>query len=68
MQSEGKSGHWSKKLLQVADSLDWDPEDVVLWLMSPTTYFDDESRPVDHFDSELDLVIDVARRAWAVSW
>ena len=56
-----------KPLLQLADSSSWEPEDVVLWLCSPTTYFEDGSRPVDHF-AEPDLVIDVARRAWGVDW
>lgn len=57
-----------KTLLQLADASSWEPEDVVLWLCSPTTYFEDESRPVDHFDTDPDQVLDVARRAWSVEW
>lgn len=57
-----------KPLLQLAGACSWEPEDVVLWLCSPTTYFEDGSRPVDHFDSDPDRVLDVARRAWAVEW
>lgn len=57
-----------KALLQLADANGWEPEDVVLWLCSPTTYFEDGSRPVDHFDSDPDRVLDVARRAWGVEW
>lgn len=56
-----------KPLLQLADANSWEPEDVVLWLCSPTTYFEDGSRPVDHF-AEPDRVLDVARRAWGVDW
>lgn len=56
-----------KPLLQLADANSWEPEDVVLWLCSPTTYFEDSSRPVDHF-AEPDRVLDVARRAWGVDW
>lgn len=57
-----------KTLMQLADASGWDREDVVLWLCSPTTYFEDESRPVDHFDTDPDQVLDVARRAWGVRW
>ncbi|WP_417219592.1 hypothetical protein [Arthrobacter sp.] len=57
-----------KDLLQLAEANSWEPEDVVLWLCSPTTYFEDGSRPVDHLDAEPELVIDVARRAWSVDW
>lgn len=57
-----------KELLQLAEANSWEPEDVVLWLCSPTTYFEDGSRPVDHLDAEPDRVLDVARRAWTVDW
>lgn len=57
-----------KTLLQLAIINGWEPEDVVLWLCSPTTYFEDGSRPVDHLDAEPELVIDVARRAWGIEW
>jgi hypothetical protein len=57
-----------KDLLRLADANGWEPEDVVLWLCSPTTYFEDESRPVDHIDTDPDQVLDVAARAWDVEW
>ena len=57
-----------KALMQLANASSWEPEDVVLWLCSPTTYFEDESRPVDHFDAEPNQVLDVARHAWNVEW
>lgn len=57
-----------KSLLQLADANGWEPEDVVLWLCSPTTYFEDESRPVDHFESDPEWVLELAGRAWGVEW
>lgn len=56
------------KLLQLGDANGWEPEDVVLWLVSPTTYFAYGSRPVDHIDNDPALVLDIAQRAWAVQW
>ena len=55
-------------LLELARGSGWDPADLLLWMFAPTTYFVDESRPVDHFDTDPDLVLDVARRAWGVEW
>lgn len=66
--TQGRVKPLVKKLLQLAEANDWEPADVVLWLLSPTTYFEDESRPVDHFDNEPDLVLSAAQRAWAVQW
>lgn len=57
-----------KDLMQLANANSLEPEEVALWLCSPTTYFEDGSRPVDHFDAEPDQVLDVARRAWTVEW
>ncbi|WP_426624291.1 hypothetical protein ACPPVW_17260 [Leifsonia sp. McL0607] len=57
-----------KSLVQLAKASGWDVEDVVLWLCSPTTYFEDESRPVDHVDSDPDQVLEIAQRAWDVEW
>lgn len=64
----GRASPLAKSLLDMAGETGWEPEDVVLWLCSPTTYFEDGSRPVDHFDSDPDRVLDVARQAWAVEW
>ncbi|SEB54516.1 hypothetical protein SAMN04489806_1052 [Paramicrobacterium humi] len=57
-----------KPLLQIADERSWEPEDVVMWLCAPTTYFVDESRPVDHISRDPDLVLNVAKQAWGVQW
>ncbi|MFF2246198.1 hypothetical protein ACFVTM_18710 [Arthrobacter sp. NPDC058130] len=37
-------------LKTIADEYSWDGADVVLWMTSPTTWFADEGRPVDHLD------------------
>src|SRR6185312_6666467 len=39
-----------KDLKGKADALDVGEEATLLWLASPTTWWDDESRPVDHLD------------------
>lgn len=57
-----------KRLVELAGASGWDLEDAVLWLCSPTTYFEDESRPVEHLDAEPEQVLEVAQRAWGVEW
>lgn len=37
-------------LKTIADEYGWDGADVVLWMTSPTTWFVDGGRPVDHLD------------------
>jgi hypothetical protein len=37
-------------LKKIADEYGWDGADVVLWMASPTTWFADGGRPVDHFE------------------
>ena len=37
-------------LKTIADEYSWDGADVVLWMTSPTTWFADGGRPVDHLD------------------
>ena len=37
-------------LKKIADEYGWDGEDVILWMTSPTTWFADGGRPVDHLD------------------
>ena len=39
-----------KDLKKIADEYGWNGSDVVLWMTSPTIWFADEGRPVDHFD------------------
>lgn len=66
--ARGQVKPFIKELLQLADEHDWESADVVLWLVSPTTYFENESRPVDHIDADPELVLDIAQRAWAIEW
>lgn len=35
-------------LLKVARANEWTSEDLTLWMIGPTTSFDEENRPVDH--------------------
>jgi hypothetical protein len=37
-------------LKKIADQYGWNGADVILWMTSPTTWFADEGRPVDHLD------------------
>jgi hypothetical protein len=39
-----------KDLKKIADEYRWTGSDVVLWMTSPTTWFADEGRPVDHLE------------------
>jgi hypothetical protein len=57
---------WVAPLVELAAVQDRTPVDVVMWMMSPTTYFGDD-RPVDHID-DAQLLVDVAERAWNVQW
>lgn len=54
-------------LLKLARDRSWNEEDVVLWMVSPTTYLEEGSRPVDHIE-DVDLLTSVADRAWSVDW
>ncbi|MFD1210740.1 hypothetical protein ACFQ36_01625 [Arthrobacter sp. GCM10027362] len=37
-------------LIALAGENGWPPEDVVLWLCAPSTYFHEADRPVDHLE------------------
>jgi hypothetical protein len=39
-----------KDLKKIADEYGWTGSDVVIWMASPTTWFAEEDRPVDHFE------------------
>lgn len=55
-------------LVALARERGLDDQGVIAWLCRPTTYLRGEARrPVDHLD-EPDLVLDVASRAWDVTW
>lgn len=45
-----------KDLKKVADKYGLDGTDVVLWMTSPTTWFADERRPVDHLDEPARII------------
>lgn len=57
---------WVRPLLQLAERQDRSAAGVVMWMMSPTTYFDGE-RPVDYVADDAQL-LDVAGRAWDIQW
>lgn len=57
---------WIAPLLVLAERYEWPAEDVILWIMSPTTYFDDD-RPIDHVD-DAQRLLGVAERAWGIVW
>ncbi len=56
------------KLLKLAESFGLDELDVLYWVYSPTTYFEDERRPLDHWLDGDDLVLSVADKAWGIVW
>jgi hypothetical protein len=58
---------WVASLLVLAERYEWDTADVILWMMSPTTYFEEEDRPVDHVH-DAHRVVDVAQKAWGIEW
>lgn len=37
-----------KDLKEIASEYDWSGQSVVLWMTSPTTFFADHGRPVEH--------------------
>lgn len=52
-------------LLQMAGDVDWDEEDLIFWLVSPSGYFHGD-RPVDHL-GDTDLA-DKGRQSATVEW
>ena len=57
---------WVAPLLRLAGHSHRSGADVIMWMMSPTTYLGGE-RPVDHAEDS-ERVLDVAERAWGVEW
>lgn len=53
------------RLAHMAANFSVPAEDVVLWLCTPSGYFDDE-RPVDHFDEP--ALVDTAQSALTTEW
>jgi hypothetical protein len=56
-----------ERLAPIAAKYGRPERDVLFWLRSPTTYFADEGRPVDHLH-EPDEVVRIADAAWGVIW
>lgn len=52
-------------LLKMASEVGWDEEDLILWLVAPSGYFDGD-RPVEHLDD--DDLVKKARQAATVQW
>lgn len=53
-------------LISLADKHNWDHHDLVLWLMSPSCYFEDELPPVRHLDAAnlVEIFENVASDEW----
>jgi hypothetical protein len=56
-----------ERLAPIAEKHGWPEKDVLYWLRSPTTYFADEGRPVDHLHEPAEIVR-IADQAWGVIW
>ena len=61
----GKVRPATAPLIATAKEVGWDEEDLVLWLMAPSGYFDGD-RPVDHLDDP--NLAEKARRKATVEW
>ena len=62
----GKVRPWVAPLLALAQGNERSAADVIMWMMSPTTYFDSD-RPADHVD-DAQRLLGVAERAWSIEW
>ncbi|MDJ0357245.1 hypothetical protein [Paenarthrobacter sp. PH39-S1] len=54
-------------LVRLARASHWSEEDLALWFVSPTSYFEDEGRPVDHLDHPHALT-EAAEAKFTVEW
>jgi len=57
---------WVAPLLTLAQGNERSAADVIMWMMSPTTYFDGD-RPADHVD-DTQRLLSVAERVWGIEW
>lgn len=64
----GRPLPWVAPLMELARERGHSPEDVMLWVVAPTTFLGAErNRPVDHLaDSE--LIVRVASASWDPEW
>lgn len=54
-------------LIQIASANGFSDEDLTEWMYTPTTYFEDDRRPVDHVEPA-DLLLQVANDAMGIQW
>jgi hypothetical protein len=57
---------WIAPLLTLAERNERSTADVIMWMMSPTTYFDGD-RPADHV-GDVQRLLSVAERTWSIEW
>lgn len=57
---------WVAPLLTLAARNERSAADVIMWMMSPTTYFDGD-RPADHAD-DAPRLLSAAERTWSIEW
>ena len=62
----GAVRNWVAPLLTLAERYEWPAADMIMWMMSPTTYFDGD-RPADHV-GDAQRLLGVAESAWGVEW
>ena len=55
------------RLIGLAMANGWTEHDLLLWLCGPTTSFEEEDRPVDHFHDP-DSVVAAARNEFETQW
>lgn len=54
-------------LIQIADANGWPLEDLTMWMLSPTTSFEREDRPVDHLHEPV-AVLAAAKATFEAVW
>ncbi|MFC5336906.1 hypothetical protein [Leucobacter denitrificans] len=57
---------WVAPLLKLATEHNRSMSDALLWMVSPSTYFDG-ARPVDHLD-DAERILSVSARSWGTEW
>lgn len=56
-----------EELIALATGADWPQEDLLLWLCSPSTYFHEADRPVDHL-TEPERLLEAAKAQFEATW
>ncbi|MCW2133407.1 hypothetical protein B0G38_002584 [Arthrobacter sp. VKM Ac-2550] len=56
-----------EELIALAAEADWPQEDLLLWLCSPSAYFHEADRPVDHL-SEPERLLEAAKAQFEAAW